>query len=167
MAWEGLVDEALVIVKAVDERYDGTSHNPWNEVECGDHYGRALASYGVFQAVCGFTLDGPAGEIGISPRLNPEQFAAFFSGPNGWGLATQTRKEQLQTNRFEVRWGSLRVATVVASVMKGVTARGVEIRCAGKTIHAKVEQRGDTVRVQLAEPAILKEDEVIEMVIRT
>jgi non-lysosomal glucosylceramidase len=50
MALEGLREEALAIVKAVRCRYDGTRRNPWNEFECGSHYARALASYGLWLA---------------------------------------------------------------------------------------------------------------------
>jgi uncharacterized protein (DUF608 family) len=121
MLWEGIVDEALVIVKAIEDRYDGAAHNPWNEVECGDHYARAMASYGAYQALCGFMYDGPAGVIGIAPRLNPEQFAAFFAAAEGWGLVSQAREGGAQTNRFEVRSGSLRVTTVTAEVPEGMS----------------------------------------------
>ncbi|MFM9996209.1 MAG: GH116 family glycosyl hydrolase, partial [Phycisphaerales bacterium] len=107
---EGLVDEGLTIIKAIDDRYDGALHNPWNEVECGDHYARAMASWGAYQALCGFIYDGPAGEIGFDPRITPDKFAAFFAGAEGWGLLRQDRSEPTQLNRIEVRYGKLRVA---------------------------------------------------------
>lgn len=107
MMAEGLVDDALVLIKAIDERYDGTLHNPWNEVECGDHYARAMASYGVLQAAMGFEYDGPRGVIGMAPRLTPNDFAAFFSGAEGWGLLRQVREDGRQVNTVEVKWGKL------------------------------------------------------------
>ncbi|MEM2885694.1 MAG: GH116 family glycosyl hydrolase, partial [Thermoproteota archaeon] len=45
MIYEGMVEEALTMVKAARDRYDGEKRNPWNEVECGDHYARAMSSW--------------------------------------------------------------------------------------------------------------------------
>ena len=42
---EGMIREGLSIIRGIHDRYDGKRHNPWNEVECGDHYARALASW--------------------------------------------------------------------------------------------------------------------------
>src|SRR6185436_17623945 len=50
MVWEGLLLEGFAITRAIHERYDPARRNPWNEVECGDHYARAMASYGTFLA---------------------------------------------------------------------------------------------------------------------
>src|SRR6185295_2101205 len=93
--------------RGVRDRHDGAARNPWNEVECGDHYARAMASYGVLQAAMGFEYDGPRGLIGMAPRLNPENFAAFFVGAEGWGLLKQVREEHWQVNTVEVKWGKL------------------------------------------------------------
>ncbi len=76
MIWEGMVEEGLAIVKGIDERYDGRVHNPWNEIECGDHYARALASWGCYLALLGFEYDGPRGVLGFAPRLGADDFKA-------------------------------------------------------------------------------------------
>ncbi len=44
MIWEGLVTEGLAVARAVHDRYHPSRRNPWNEVECGDHYARSMAS---------------------------------------------------------------------------------------------------------------------------
>ena len=59
MIAEGLVQEGLAVTRAVHDRYHGARRNPWNEVECGDHYARSMASYGVFIAACGYEHHGP------------------------------------------------------------------------------------------------------------
>src|SRR5262249_18635877 len=46
MLWEGLVQEGLAVTRAVHDRYQPARRNPFNEIECGDHYARAMASYG-------------------------------------------------------------------------------------------------------------------------
>ncbi len=53
MAYEGMRDEALAILRAIRERHDGRRRNPYNEYECGSHYARALASWSVWRAFGG------------------------------------------------------------------------------------------------------------------
>jgi uncharacterized protein (DUF608 family) len=48
--YEGLDEEGLAIVRGVRARYDGTRRNPFNEVECGDHYVRAMAGWSLLTA---------------------------------------------------------------------------------------------------------------------
>lgn len=50
LAFHGRTEQALRMVAAVRRRYDGRRRNPYNEVECGNHYARALASYGLVLA---------------------------------------------------------------------------------------------------------------------
>ena len=59
MIWEGMVKEGLAVERAIHDRYHASRRNPWNEVECGDHYARSMASYGVFIAACGYEHTAP------------------------------------------------------------------------------------------------------------
>lgn len=34
-------------------KYDGTRRSPWNEIECGDHYARAMAAFLYFEIAAG------------------------------------------------------------------------------------------------------------------
>lgn len=47
LALEAMQEESLSIVRGIRQRYDGRRRNPWNEFECGSHYARAMASYGL------------------------------------------------------------------------------------------------------------------------
>ena len=89
MIAEGMVKEGLAVIRTVDERYDGNKRNPFNEVECGDHYARSMASYGALIAISGFEYHGPKGHIGFAPRLTPENFKAPFTAAEGWGSYEQ------------------------------------------------------------------------------
>ncbi len=86
LIFEGHVDEGLTLVRAVRERHDGVRRNPWNEVECGHHYARSLASYGVLVALSGFECDLPRGRMSFDPRVAANDFQCFFAAGTGWGI---------------------------------------------------------------------------------
>ena len=97
MAWEGMVTEALAICRAIHERYHPAKRNPFNEIECGDHYARAMASWGVLTSLAGFEYHGPRKHIGFAPRMTPEHFKAAFTAAAGWGSYQQDIAEQTLT----------------------------------------------------------------------
>src|SRR6185503_14553364 len=89
MVWEGMVEEGLAMCRAVHERYHPAKRNPYNEVECSDHYARALASWGVFTALAGFEYHGPKGRLVFNPRIKQESFKSVFTVAEGWGVYSQ------------------------------------------------------------------------------
>lgn len=84
MISEGMVNEGMRLVKAIHDRYSATKRNPYNEVECSDHYGRALASYGAYVAMTGFVNDGPHGRMTHDPKVKG-RFRCAFINERGWG----------------------------------------------------------------------------------
>jgi len=90
MIYEGMIEEGLKLVETVRSRYDGAARNPWNELECGSHYARALASWGVLLALSGFTCDLTVGHLGFAPALDVRPFKCFWSTGTAWGTYTQT-----------------------------------------------------------------------------
>ena len=62
--------------------------NPYNEFECGSHYARALASYGVLLGLTGTDYDGRTKTLRVEPRVEvPGEFKTFVCTPDGWGVA--------------------------------------------------------------------------------
>ncbi len=93
LIYEGRVSEGLSIVAALRSRHDGYRRNPWDEVECGHHYARSLASWSLVPALTGFTSDVDARIIRFDPVL-PElngSFRTLFTCGAGWGVYTQQR----------------------------------------------------------------------------
>ncbi|WP_337174786.1 DUF1559 domain-containing protein [Paludisphaera sp.] len=107
MIWEGMATEGMAITRAVHDRYDASRRNPWNEVECGDHYARSMAAYGVFLAACGFEHHGPARRVAFAPRLRPEDFRAPFTAAEGWGTFAQRREGGTLAATIDVKKGRL------------------------------------------------------------
>ena len=118
MVWEGMVQEGLAVQRALHDRYHPSKHNPWNEVEWGDHYARSMASYGVFTAICGFEYHGPKGRMAFAPRLTPENFRAAFTGAEGWGTFTQTHDGPSLHAMIEIKWGQLGLKTLTLTPVK-------------------------------------------------
>lgn len=117
LIYEGFVAEGLAIVKAVRDRYDGYRRNPWDEVECGHHYARTLASWGLLLALTGFSYDLVKGTIRFNPVINQEDFSTFWSTGKGWGIYTQ-KKDPVSGKvdwNIEVLYGSLEGVTVNAA----------------------------------------------------
>ena len=111
MIWEGLTMEGLAVARAVHDRYHASRRNPWNEVECGDHYARSMASYGVFMAACGFEYHGPKGYLAFDPRIGPGDFRAAFTSAEGWGTFSQKMTGAGKTATLDLKWGKLRLKT--------------------------------------------------------
>ena len=109
MIREGLVDEGLQIAKAARDRYDGTERNPWNEVECGDHYARPMSSWSLLESVCGWAYNATKSSITIAPKLSPDNFKAFFITSKGWGTISQKKDGNLLIAKLACAWGEVTV----------------------------------------------------------
>ncbi|WP_308635438.1 GH116 family glycosyl-hydrolase [Paenibacillus silvisoli] len=119
LIYEGYVDEGLTLVKAVRDRHDGVRRNPWNEVECGHHYARSMASYGVFAALAGFSCDMVKGTVSFKPALELDRFECFFSTGKAWG--TYTREKGTDggfTERIDILYGDASSVTLVPQETK-------------------------------------------------
>ena len=163
MLWHGLVDKGLMQVRLMHERYLGAKRNPWNEVECGSHYSRSMASHGAFIAACGYEYHGPKGFLAFAPRVTPENFRAPFTAAEGWGTYSQQSQPSVFRAGIILKWGKLRLrhlAFAVADKRENVTvtvnARPVPA--------AHVFEKG-RVKISLAADAIIKAGESIEVTV--
>ena len=104
---EGFIEEGLRAVYAIRDRYDGEKRNPWNEIECGNNYARAMASFALLPIFSGFTFDLPKKTIGFAP-ITDGDFRAFWSLGTGWGNFTKTDSEA----KIEIYGGSLTLSSL-------------------------------------------------------
>lgn len=160
MLWEGMVMEGLAITRAVHDRYHASRRNPWNEIECGDHYARSMASYGVYLAACGFEYHGPKQHIGFAPRLTPENFKCAFTGADGWGAFVQRSAAGSQTAEITLRWGSLKLKTVA---LQSNTASAAQVFCAGNPVAATVLRDGTRILLTLNQAVTIAAGEKLEI----
>ncbi len=157
MIWEGLLQEGLAVTRAVHDRYHATRRNPWNEIECGDHYARSMASYGVFLAACGYEYHGPKGHLGFAPRLTPEDFRCAFTTAEGWGTFNQKLSTLGGQFDIQLQWGQLRLRTLSFAFNADAAGRQVKATMADKNVAATLELDGTTARVTLKDELLLKQ----------
>ncbi|MCE5266728.1 MAG: non-lysosomal glucosylceramidase [Planctomycetaceae bacterium] len=166
LIYEGMIEEGLSIARGARERYDGISRkpiecNPWNEMECGGHYARAMSSYSLLLALSGWEYDGLAKSLRFAPRITPEKFQSFFAGPEGWGSIKQVRDGKTQRNEIHVVEGRLPVAELRLAAWTGV--KQFKATLAGATLEATLRPAtdGELAIITLATPAIVKAGETL------
>jgi len=156
LIYEGLVEEGLSVVKAVRDRYDGLRRNPWNEVECGHHYARAMASWGVLTALTGQAYSGPDKRIGFDPKLAPEDFRAVWTAGAAWGVYAQKAEMSGKLSLgLEAGAGAVELKAfdlVLPPSVAGKKVRTVAVIAAGAPVRAVFRQTGAAVRVQWTTP---------------
>ncbi|WP_058186387.1 GH116 family glycosyl-hydrolase [Terracidiphilus gabretensis] len=172
LIYRGLLEEGLAVAKAVSDRYDGVRRNPWNQIEWGNHYSRAMASYAVLLALSGFRYSAIEQSLTFTPRINQESFRCFFAAGSGWGTYTQSVKGSVQEIHLEVLHGEIPlrqiqlknatgVAILSASVVPGSASSRlskIQSELSGEILQIKFEQEirlspGNSVAIRLSHVA--------------
>lgn len=86
MILNGQVNEGMEVVRACRDRYDGQVRNPFNEYECGHWYARAMASYGLLQALTGARFDAVDKVLHIDSKVG--DFKSFIATDTGFGIVS-------------------------------------------------------------------------------
>jgi uncharacterized protein (DUF608 family) len=179
---EGMLREGLSIIRGIHDRYDGRRHNPWNEVECGDHYARAMASWGCLLALCGYSYDGPAGRLGFAPRLSQpplprlgsfsphqdrqqsplQEFKAFFSAAEGWGSLREQRHTDSLETVIAVKYGLLSLKELVLELPEKVKGNiQAKVVGGGRAFGAKHTQEGRRIHISFEHPVTVRTGEIL------
>jgi non-lysosomal glucosylceramidase len=104
-------------------RYDGNRRNPFDEIECGDHYSRAMAGWSVLEAVTGFRYDGTRNRIMLTATSGRFPFVAGTGG----GMAEVAENGSLELSCLG---GQLQVdeVLILVSSVGGQEAEPVHMR---------------------------------------
>jgi non-lysosomal glucosylceramidase len=111
MLYEGLTAGGLRCIAAIRDRYDGRKRNPFNEAECGHHYGRAMASWAALLALTGFHYSAVSQTITFAPARRAATW--FWSNGSAWGTCRQVRTRESIRVELRVLHGRLRVRRLV------------------------------------------------------
>lgn len=163
MMAEGMVEEAMTLTRAIHDRYHPAKRNPYNEIECSDHYARAMASYGTFLSACGFRCHGPQGRLGFAPRVTPEHFRAAFTTAEGWGSYEQRKEGGRWRVTIELHYGRLRLRSLELELAAGPRAETLQAELQGRPLPAALRRQGTAVEVVFAPPVMLSENQRLQL----
>ncbi len=150
MIAEGMVDEGLVLTRAVHDRYHASKRNPFNEIECSDHYARAMASYGSLIAACGYEYHGPRGYMRFAPRWDADRFRAPFTAAQGWGTYAQEQSDNAMECRLDVKYGRVELQEFSIDLPASKRAYKTSVTVGGHRVPARVKQQGQHLYITFA-----------------
>ncbi len=162
MLAEGLLLEGLAVTRAIEDRYSAKLRNPFNEIECSDHYSRSMASYGSFITLCGFDYDGPRGHIAFAPRLHPHEFKAPYTSAQGWGsISLHHTKDQMRA-QIGVAWGRLRIRSISLPASK---LKNLSLKAGSKILPAAITSKNGQMLITLNHDVELAAGETLLIVL--
>jgi hypothetical protein len=118
MLYEGQTDAGLLCIKNIRDRFDGLKRNPFDEIECGHHYARAMNSWAGNLAISRFLWSGV--EKSMTFTSVPGNY--FWSNGYAWGTCKVEGKKatltvlsgKVELNRFTLEGtGSLKLKGAV------------------------------------------------------
>ncbi|WP_052266080.1 GH116 family glycosyl hydrolase [Pedobacter kyungheensis] len=163
MMAEGMHEESLILTNRIHDRYHAAKRNPYNEIECSDHYARAMASYGTYLSACGFSYHGPKGIIGFGPKWNKENFAAAFTAAEGWGSYRQKLQGSAQVHQLQLKYGTLRLNEIRLEKIAKLDPKRVKVNLMGKIINAVIAGKGEQFNIRLAQEITIQKGQTLEI----
>jgi hypothetical protein len=106
MIYAGLRDEAVQVVSDIRARYDGAKRSPFDEAECGHHYARAMASFGLIMAWTGQQYNAITGALAFGAVA--DHASQFWATGHAWG--TLSRRGDIYT--LTVYAGTLQLSSI-------------------------------------------------------
>jgi len=159
---EGLAEEGFRLLAALRERYSGTRRNPYNEIECGDHYARAMAGWSVLEAVSGFRYNALKDAISLAPAQAPREFRSPFVAGSGWGTF------QLEERAGQVRavlscsFGEVQVRSL-SLIGMGTENATAAVNGEGMPVHGS--SKADASVFSFEEPVLLRDGDRMEILV--
>ncbi|MCP5529372.1 MAG: hypothetical protein H7A44_02935 [Opitutaceae bacterium] len=126
----GATREALGVVRDIRNRYDGRKRNPFDEAECGHHYARAMASWGLIPALTGFHYSAVNASLAFALPRQRKTWPWAAGAAGGTVTIIPGKKTRLQ---LTVAYGRLAVQRISIGQSGQITLPRRKTLAAGKT----------------------------------
>ena len=173
MIYEGLIDEARQIVRTARSRYDGRRRdgldsgpggNPFNELECGKFYARAMSSWSLLDRLARAWCSKGRKESSASNRIGSRRTIARSSPRRKAGGFSSRSEQARRADRRESKCGTASCESASWSLRCRKPPRQRRwSTVAGQPVAVSLNQHGDEVRLILKQEAIVPEAAAIEV----
>lgn len=133
MLYEGLDEDGLLCIRNIRNRYDGFKRSPFDEAECGHHYGRAMASWSSVLALTDFNYSAVSGILQITSDVGNH----FWS--TGYAFGTIHIED-------EVNFKQVRIKIIQGSVK----LNEIQLKAFGKAqVKTRTLKKGDELMIRV------------------
>jgi len=158
----GMEKEGLEIIRNTRLRYDGERRNPWDELECGHHYVRAMAAWSCLLASNGFRYRASSQSVSAAPKVRPENFSSFWSTATGWGTFSQAVRDGRTSFRLSVLSGKLPCASVQLARRVAAGSKS-SAKLGAKSLPHELKPGQGSLAFILSTPVVLSEGDSLEL----
>jgi non-lysosomal glucosylceramidase len=155
LLYEGLYDEAMRIIEAVDTRYRKAGLY-WDHQEFGGHYYRPMSAWAILQGALGLSIR--QGCISFDPQVPGEACRLFFAGPEGSAhFERQRNADQIIVRTGQLRFERLRIGR------ERLTADRVQAYRDGQPLSPQAALEEGKLMLSFGAVVALKAGEVLEV----
>jgi len=147
----GHYNDGVQIVEAINRRYLRAGQ-PWNHVECGGHYSRAMSSWATMLAAAGFKPDRPNKSLTLMPAA-PGDFRIPWVTASGFG--TLSRRGQVLS--LASAHGQLELNSV------RLRQRAKVVRLGGRNVAVATTATESGMQLGFYDPVIVRPSETLEI----
>ncbi|MEO6875888.1 MAG: GH116 family glycosyl-hydrolase, partial [Opitutaceae bacterium] len=136
LAQEGMVRDALKIVRDIRARYDGRKRNPFDEAECGHHYARAMNSWGLIPALTGFHYSALTGVMAFTPGRKHVRW--FWTTGTAWGTVELAPTRRRTKVILHCQSGRLKLSQFVLTGFGQTTFKSEKTLAPGRSLTIEI-----------------------------
>jgi hypothetical protein len=142
----GRFSDGAKVVESVHRRYLRAGR-PWNHIECGDHYSRALSSWCTLITATGFKPDAPRETLAIAPTAPGDFHAPWVTG-SGFGKLSRKAQSLL----VACAAGKLTFKKLQVNLANPKPA----VLLAGRPVAAVATRQGSITTIEFAQPVSIE-----------
>jgi len=146
MISEGMIKEALKILKSIHERYARYGEY-WNHIECGGHYYRPMDSWLVLMSLEGLFYNGFEKRLRFIPKINERMFKGLLVITGNWGIIEQEVENNVHRIFISLEHGLLTLKSLELKKFNSISR--VEVSINGEITEVSFKEEQDKVVIEL------------------